>query len=504
MPPYRRHFAQAFILVAILVSGIFAAAYASTPTDSLKLAWDGKIFSSEEEFRRHVVSRGWKRFVKLHPAAIAILETDSPTLQWDGKIFSSKDEFRRHVVSRGWKRFVKLHPAAVAILEGRASMSGQPAGGSPPCHANNDKDKTCPETTTTGTTPTTGTTTTSPTTTESTTTTTGTTTTSPTTTESTTTSQTTTTTTTTTGTATTTSTPPPSRYFDSGSPYNVPIGNAAVHPKSAQWIGELYNGILGVNVNQSAWTPGIFYADASTPRKTVPIDEGWTLDDVPIPSNLAPSSDEDAYAIIIDTARGRAYEFFSLQKSSTSPSGWWARTANILRLDGSGVWNGDLGPWGALASSMGMLGGLILKSDVDAGVINHALFCGAPKNLIEGGWDGIPPATTSDGSGPAGSMPMGSRLQLDPSLDLSKIPLESGEAIIVRALQQYGCYVALSTGPAFLVFAQNYKFLPGETNPYPSSWGNGISKELVRYMRVVEGPPAPSYDDRTVFGQPHK
>ena len=444
MPPYRRHFAQAFILVAILVSGIFAAAYASTPTDSLKLAWDGKIFSSEEEFRRHVVSRGWKRFVK-------------------------------------------LHPAAVAILEGRASMSGQPAGGSPPCHANNDKDKTCPETTTTGTTPTTGTTTTSPTTTESTTT-----------------SQTTTTTTTTTGTATTTSTPPPSRYFDSGSPYNVPIGNAAVHPKSAQWIGELYNGILGVNVNQSAWTPGIFYADASTPRKTVPIDEGWTLDDVPIPSNLAPSSDEDAYAIIIDTARGRAYEFFSLQKSSTSPSGWWARTANILRLDGSGVWNGDLGPWGALASSMGMLGGLILKSDVDAGVINHALFCGAPKNLIEGGWDGIPPATTSDGSGPAGSMPMGSRLQLDPSLDLSKIPLESGEAIIVRALQQYGCYVALSTGPAFLVFAQNYKFLPGETNPYPSSWGNGISKELVRYMRVVEGPPAPSYDDRTVFGQPHK
>jgi chitodextrinase len=299
--------------------------------------------------------------------------------------------------------------------------------------------------------------------------------------------------------------PPPSTYFAGSSPWNTPIGQAVVAAQSSQWINTLYNNIGEIDVNQSAWTPGIFYADASTPRKTVPLDEGWTLDDVPIPSNLTPSNDADAYAIIIDTARGRAYEFFSLRPSSTSPSGWWARTADVLRLSGSGFWNGNLGPWGSLSSGMGFLGGLIRKSEIDAGVINHALLCGAPANVIENrSYIGIPPATTSDGTGPAGYMPMGSRLQIDPSLSMSQLPVEPGDAILVRALQQYGCYVGISTGPSMILFGENYLHLPGGVNPYPSSLANGISKELLRYMRVVEGPPAPVYDDRTVFGQPHR
>lgn len=99
-------------------------------------------------------------------------------------------------------------------------------------------------------------------------------------------------------------------------------------------------------------------------------------------------------------------------------------------------------------------------------------------------------------------MPMGSRLQLDPSLDLSTLPLEPGEAVIARALQRYGCYVVDSSS-GMVLYAQNDTLLPGGSNPYPSSWSNGLSRELVKRMRVVDPPPTPTYDDRTAISQPH-
>jgi hypothetical protein len=99
---------------------------------------------------------------------------------------------------------------------------------------------------------------------------------------------------------------------------------------------------------------------------------------------------------------------------------------------------------------------------------------------------------------------MGSRLQLDPNLNLSTVGLQSGEHMIARALQVYGCYVIDSSGGGFGLFAQNYRFLPDATNPYPAAWADGISKELLKHLRVVDPPPAPVYDDRSVFGQPHR
>jgi hypothetical protein len=100
-------------------------------------------------------------------------------------------------------------------------------------------------------------------------------------------------------------------------------------------------------------------------------------------------------------------------------------------------------------------------------------------------------------------MPMGSRLQLDPSLDVAALGLEAGEEMIARALQDYGAYIVDSTQPnTFACFASNSSTLNGST--YPSTWANGISKELFASMRVVSPPPPPSYDHRAVFNQPRR
>ncbi len=299
--------------------------------------------------------------------------------------------------------------------------------------------------------------------------------------------------------------PPPTsssgRWFGSSSPWNTPVGSASVVSQSSSWVGALYNAVGGINVNQGSWTPTVFVADASTPRGRVQLANGWSMDDVPLPSNLRPSGDSDAHAVIIDSARGREYDFFALSGGSGA---WSAHAGIVFRLDGSGWWNGGYssggvsGPWGARASSAALGGGLIRPSEVQAGVIPHALACAAPKGLIG---PAVSPATTSDGSGGSGAMPMGSRLQLDPSVDVGSLGLEPGEEMIARALQTYGAYIVDSSS-AFACYAQNTSTMG--SNPYPSSWSNGISKSLIQRLRVVQPPAAPTYDDRTTFGQPHK
>jgi hypothetical protein len=225
--------------------------------------------------------------------------------------------------------------------------------------------------------------------------------------------------------------------------------------------------------------------------------DGWIVDNVPIPSNLQPSSDSDAHAVVLAPWLDRAYEFFGLRRDS---NGQWAYySAAVVRLGGSGWWDGTYsaggvsGPWGPRASGATLSGGLIRPGEVQAGVITHALACAAPKHVIG---PPVSPARTSDGSGGSGAMPMGSRLQLDPSLNVASLGLEPGEEMIARALQTYGAYVVDSSS-AMACYAQG-------GGSYPSSWSSGIRRDLILRMRIVAPPSAPSYDSRATFGQPHR
>jgi hypothetical protein len=98
-------------------------------------------------------------------------------------------------------------------------------------------------------------------------------------------------------------------------------------------------------------------------------------------------------------------------------------------------------------------------------------------------------------------MPMGSRLQLDPTLDVASLGLEPGEEMIARALQTYGAFIVDSSS-TLACYAQNFAI--AGSSPYPSSWSNGIRRDLVLRMRIVSPPAAPTYDTRSTFGQPHR
>jgi hypothetical protein len=118
---------------------------------------------------------------------------------------------------------------------------------------------------------------------------------------------------------------------------------------------------------------------------------------------------------------------------------------------------------------------------LQAGEIDHALAFMYPYTRSGGP---VLPATESDGKteSPA-AIPEGARLQLDPSLDLSRAALAPYERTIARALQRYGMYL-IDSGGGVAMRAQH----PQSTStPYP--WGDRTYVQLpawlLEHMRVL-------------------
>jgi hypothetical protein len=116
-----------------------------------------------------------------------------------------------------------------------------------------------------------------------------------------------------------------------------------------------------------------------------------------------------------------------------------------------------------------------MESEFIAGVIPHALACVAS-------WDSSVvryPAHNSDGTH-SGGVPMGSRVQLDPSYDISGLPV--AQQIIAKALQVYGMYVCDSTSPPMAFHAQ---VATTSNSAYSALMNNGLNEIPWSQMRVL-------------------
>jgi len=89
--------------------------------------------------------------------------------------------------------------------------------------------------------------------------------------------------------------------------------------------------------------------------------------------------------------------------------------------------------------------GFILNSEVQTGAINHALYFTSTNSCS----DFRAPAGKSDGDGSGSDcVPMGARIQLDPSVDCAGLSgASAGEKMICTTMQTYGGYVLDSGGP---------------------------------------------------------
>ncbi len=335
----------------------------------------------------------------------------------------------------------------------------------------------------------------------------------------------------------TTSPASPVSFFAPDSFWNTPIpADAATDPSSTRWI-ELMAATQpgrGLHVNLHDWTIPVFLADASTPRHRLRpkllrchLSQGHvkasqhrlTPDhplglhasvrgiEIPIPDHAAPDAKQDAHMAIIDVDARRVYDLWQCRRE---PDGTWHTNAAIAYdLDGPGVFRPEdlegiandesvhfYGP--CRASGVPLLGGLIMRHEIEAGHIAHKLAFACPVPGLQR--HAYPPAVWTDGWLPGG-VPEGCVLQLAPDLDLSRFALSPAARTVARALQDYGATLVDYAGGVTLY---------GESlEPHASAgqtW-NGTLEESglfaigLEHYRVLETGPLRPLGSHPVFHQ---
>jgi hypothetical protein len=223
--------------------------------------------------------------------------------------------------------------------------------------------------------------------------------------------------------------------FAADSPWRRSIPQQpVVDPGSAAMIGYVQS-TRGLFANIVEFGIPIYSAGPDTPTFDVKCTgpewgvcpfAGWP---VPIPYGAKPNSGSDGVLVTVDEASSTIFEFWQAVKTGNE---WSAQWGAVNSLRGSG-WGGS-----ATGSGASRLGGVIRVAEISAGVIPHALALQTSNACTTF----RPPALKSDGkSTRVDCLPEGAHLQLDPTLDLSKLGLGKGELAVATAMQRYGGYI---------------------------------------------------------------
>jgi hypothetical protein len=201
---------------------------------------------------------------------------------------------------------------------------------------------------------------------------------------------------------------------------------------------------------------------------------------VPIPKGARPSPDADGHMVILQPSRHRMWEFWQLRHQS----GRWHASygGEMLHVSASAGYFPTSPGWGATATGLPLIGGLMRISELRTGRINHALSMAVPNTKA-----GVfaSPAQRTDGRtfGPT-AIPEGTRFRLDPSLDISKLDLSPVMRSIVVAAQRYGMIVT-DTGSNVALYAEDPA--PKQSNPY-SRGGGGLFGDRYPNQLMAEFP----------------
>ena len=165
-------------------------------------------------------------------------------------------------------------------------------------------------------------------------------------------------------------------------------------------------------------------------------------------------SNGDRHLLIVDRERWILYELFATRWDA-GRSRWEADSGAIFDLSAN-----DRRPDGwtsADAAGLAILPGLVRYDEASRGPITHAL-----RVTVRATNDYVWPASHRAG-GTAGAPPMGARLRLKPSKDLSPYPAYIRN--IFRALQTYGLIVADNGTDMFVSGTADSRWNNDELNP---------------------------------------
>jgi hypothetical protein len=269
--------------------------------------------------------------------------------------------------------------------------------------------------------------------------------------------------------------------------WNAPL--APVAPVDAESAG-LVDGLNREVANEVAkgTGPWINTLKCSVPVYTVPADQPavrviehfpWEkklqaqFDAVPLPAGAEASNCSDAHLTVWQPSTDTIWEFWKLHKLPDGPwEAWWGGRMDHVSTN-PGYFDAH---FGATATSLPLVGGLIRIDELQQGHIDHALAFAVPaarKQVFS--W----PAQRTDGRSTDGAvLPEGARLRIDPRLNLATLNLPPATRMIAEAVQRYGMVLRDQTGLAVGFYAEQPQ--PGAPNPYPAFFGGKTPSQLLK------------------------
>jgi len=236
--------------------------------------------------------------------------------------------------------------------------------------------------------------------------------------------------------------------FPASSPWNERVDTVPVAANSAQLVASLgLDAPVHADFGSGLWDGapiGIPFdvVARATPRTRVSFEYADESDKAPypIPRKVHIEGGGDRHALLFDRSACRLYELYALQRSG---GGWHAGSGAIFDLRSN-----TLRPAGwtsADAAGLPIFPGLARWDEVRSGAIRHALRFTAPRTRRAY----VYPARhyASDSNDPA-LPPMGLRVRLKASVDVSRFPAQA--RVVLVALQRYGMFLADNGSPWYI------------------------------------------------------
>lgn len=279
--------------------------------------------------------------------------------------------------------------------------------------------------------------------------------------------------------------------FSPTSFWNAPLAStASLDPNSTTYVNDLVSQIkqYGAWMNTTWYSVPTYVVPAGQTTASVTLDT-WGPDlqqafnAVPIPSGAVAANGSDESLSVYQPSTGKEWDFWLMhQVNGVWHARWGGEMDNVSTSPGYYTHSGQTNNWGATATGLPLIGGLITLADLQRGYINHALAIAVP--LTEKGvfsW----PAQRGDGwSTSSTALPEGIRFRLDPSVNVANLGLPWLDRLIAQAAQTYGIVVRDTSG-AVSLYAQDPT--PTGANPWSApfdGWSEGTYLSWLPWSRM--------------------
>lgn len=241
------------------------------------------------------------------------------------------------------------------------------------------------------------------------------------------------------------------QIFTKDHPINMDISGSEVDPNSAAIIAAIGSAGLHPDFGSGTWNGapiGIPYVVVCGNQPKVPIVyRGNSYDNnygnesdpgpfpIPLSAPIEGNGNGDSHVLTVDLDNKKLYELYN---SSRSADGWEASSGAVFDLNSKA---GRTEGWtSADASGMAILPCFVRYEEVASGKIDHAIRFTLSKAKVYKGYT-YPASHKVNGTGALGSsLPMGARMRLKASFDISSYPQEA--QVILQAMKTYGIILA--------------------------------------------------------------